>query len=359
MLRTATGLFHDSGALEEQKVKYQIADEWNEDVFNLIGTLHPNNADIVPVTEAKRKCIMVFFPREYSGQQDTSEFLQHLLNISNVLHLLRQDEFLYRSTTKKFESATCSDDKPRIMNQYEQNVFPLQLPHIVSVLKTPIRHSSDFKANAKLTGTKLETLETTIETIDQQYQWVVTEVGANRTFVLKNSSGTEISRGLWESWEWEQIKAIKKLESEETTLSECLYRALSCRPTAMAPPKNPDDDDHSCVKSEKEEVKPSRYFFIQLLIFTFTDRAGKINKPILIDTPININTIPYEVIAVVYHKGQTPRGGHYTCKAKRSEKDGSTRTYYYDDDNPPIIVLDFSPPDGFTPYLVLCERVPS
>jgi hypothetical protein len=137
------------------------------------------------------------------------------------------------------------------------------------------------------------------------------------------------------------------------------------------------DVGHKDIKSRKINLDDlQKYLFIHLRIFTGDgSRTERIDTPTLIEEYINIGVgdqLVYEIIAVVYHSG-TYKGdvgrditksairtyGHYTCKAKRSEPNGTTSIYYYNDDNEPEIAGDFTPPttSNFVPYLVLCERI--
>ena len=135
-------------------------------------------------------------------------------------------------------------------------------------------------------------------------------------------------------------------------------------------------DNHNDIKSRKIILNNlQKYLFIHLRIFTGDgSHTTRIETPTVIDNFITIHDDVYEVIAVVYHSGiyegnmgkaitksTIHTSGHYTCKAKRSELDGTTSIYYYDDIDPPKKFDDFTPPPEakFVPYLVLCERVSS
>ena len=135
-------------------------------------------------------------------------------------------------------------------------------------------------------------------------------------------------------------------------------------------------DDHDHIKSRKTSLSNlQRYLFIHLRIFAQTeDGLTRIDTPTVIQDFITIRDSVYEVIAVVYHSGvykgnvgktiiksSITSFGHYTCRAMRSDPDGTTSIYYYDDNATPVKATDFTPPPGggFVPYLVLCERVSS
>jgi hypothetical protein len=337
----------------KEKYKEMIDQEWNEEISTLISKLHPNNTS--DITEDKRSCIRKQFPTEYSNQQDAREFLLYVLEHSYRFALLKED-FLVRGHNHKFTQTDCSSLKKGFtITPFNYEILILPLPHTVSVIKDPEMGGSVFEAEKVLTNPTMEWGGTKIKT-DGDYYWVFTEKGSNVSLTLMDiSKKKEVPKRLWGSIEIlsKQVTTLKRIE-KQITLTECLYYTLSCHPAAFPKPTNRavGDVDFSDVKSVKLIITTQRYIFISLVIYN--NFGNKINPPVSIDTPITINESRYDVIAVVYHRGSTIHGGHYTCKAKRS--DG--KIYYYDD-NEEVKTDNFDPPRGFTPYLVLCERLPS